>query len=123
MDREDLLTKYNTENKFSDDRISNLLYEAEAEIAELKEDVAFWEKENKDYQIVEEKLMAENAELKEALQQIEKMDRARMYKSCPDCDFPNYCSRENGCESMRYSQIGKVANTTLEGNSDEKPQL
>ncbi len=37
------------------------------EIAELKKDVAFWEKENKDYQIVEERLIAEIAELKKEL--------------------------------------------------------
>ncbi len=36
-------------------------------IAELKKDVAFWEKENKDYQVVEERLITEIAELKDAM--------------------------------------------------------
>lgn len=49
----------------------------------------------------------------EALRNILKSDERRMYTSCPDCDYEDYCNEKKVCKSMPLSHIGKTAEEAL----------
>lgn len=57
-------------------------------------------------------------QLRQALREIKEHDEARMYASCPDCDYEGVCEKTRICKGMPHSKVGEIAAKAMDESND-----